>query len=51
MMEKSLSKIIIPELPEKLKGLSKEEERIQKEAVLFLKSDAGLRKMNFGVKS
>lgn len=38
------SKIIIPELPEKLKKLSGEEERIKKDSITLLKSDANLDK-------
>lgn len=43
-MKESISTIIIPELPMKLKNLSAEEEKIQKEAILYLKSDSALDK-------
>ncbi|NQS88337.1 hypothetical protein HQ584_00890 [Patescibacteria group bacterium] len=44
-MDDSTFKIIIPELPGKLKKLSEEEERIKKNSVMLLKSNANLDKM------
>lgn len=41
-MQESTSKIIIPELPDKLKNLSKEEEKIKNSSIVLLKSDAVL---------
>ncbi len=43
-MQTSSPKIIVPELPEKLRNLSKEEERIKQESITLLKSDAILDK-------
>lgn len=38
-MQESTSKIIIPELPDKLKKLSKQEEKIKASSIVVLKSD------------